>query len=143
MKLYVGNLSYNTTEDTLRERFSNYGDVVSVQIMKDRFTQQSKGFAFVEMATDIMGERGIGGMNGKEVDGRRIRVTVAVEKSERSAGGKRFSDKKDFRRDDRTSFRPRREHSNRDNSRKSNFHKEKSDFNGENFPKKERPVDEY
>ncbi|MBR1536266.1 MAG: RNA-binding protein [Treponema sp.] len=90
MKLYVGNLSYVTTEETLRERFSNYGEVLSVRIMKDKFTEQSKGFGFVEMADDIMGERGIGGMNGKDVDGRRIRVSVAVDKPKREGGAKNF-----------------------------------------------------
>lgn len=82
MRLYVGNLSYSTTEETLREAFSNYGEVVSVEIMKDRFTEQSKGFGFVEMENDQMGERGIGGMNGKNVDGRRIRVSEAVDKKD-------------------------------------------------------------
>ncbi|WP_407427200.1 RNA recognition motif domain-containing protein [Treponema sp.] len=90
MKLYIGNLSFSTTEDTLREAFSNYGEVVSVQIIKDKFTEQSKGFGFVEMASDIMGERGIGGMNGKTVDGRRIRVSEAVEKPKFSNGAKKF-----------------------------------------------------
>lgn len=89
MRLYVGNLSYTTSEDTLREAFSNYGEVVSVQIMKDKFTETSKGFGFVEMADDVMGERGIGGMNGKSVDGRRIRVSEAVEKPKRD-GARRF-----------------------------------------------------
>ena len=93
MKLYVGNLSYATTEDTLRDAFSNYGDVISVRIMKDRFTEQSKGFAFVEMGTDIQGERGIGGMNGKSVDGRRIRVSLAVDKPKKEGheGGSSYS----------------------------------------------------
>ena len=90
MRLYVGNLSYTTTEDTLRESFSNYGEVVSVTIMKDKFTEQSKGFGFVEMASEIMGERAIGGMNGKDVDGRRLRVSEAVEKPSRPSGAKKF-----------------------------------------------------
>ena len=90
MRLYVGNLSYTTTEDTLREAFSNYGDVTSVTVMKDKFTEQSKGFGFIEMDTDIMGERAIGGMNGKDIDGRRIRVSVAVERPKRDGGAKKF-----------------------------------------------------
>lgn len=111
MKLYVGNLSYSTTEETLREAFSNYGEVVSVQIIKDRFTEQSKGFGFVEMATEIMGERGIGGMNGKPVDGRRIRVSEAVEKPVIEEGARKFfkdngySDNKPFSRPRRQNFR--------------------------------------
>lgn len=83
MKLYVGNLSYLTTEDTLKTLFSNYADVASVEIMRDRFTQQSKGFGFVEIEDEIKAQRAIGGMNGKDVDGRRIRVSEAVEKPRR------------------------------------------------------------
>lgn len=83
MKLYVGNLSYDTTEDTLKTLFSNYADVASVQIMRDRFTQQSKGFGFIEIEDEIKAQRAIGGMNGKDVDGRRIRVSEAVEKPRR------------------------------------------------------------
>ncbi|MBQ4377575.1 MAG: RNA-binding protein [Treponema sp.] len=116
MRLYVGNLSYATTEDTLREKFSNYGEVVSVQIMKDRFTEQSKGFGFVEMADDIMGERGIGGMNGKDVDGRRIRVSVAVDKPKREGGARKF-----FKRDDER----------RDSDERQNFSRNRNDRNFE------------
>ncbi len=90
MRLYVGNLSYTTTEDTLRQAFSNYGDVVSVMIMKDKFTEQSKGFGFVEMANETMGERAIGGMNGKSLDDRRIRVSEAVDKEKREGSARRF-----------------------------------------------------
>lgn len=89
MRLYVGNLSYSTTEETLKTLFSNYADVASVSIAKDRFTQQSKGFGFIEIEDEIKAQRAIGGMNGKDVDGRRIRVSEAVEKprSERENGG--------------------------------------------------------
>ena len=99
MKLYVGNLSYTTNENTLRERFSNYGEVTSIKIMKDKFTNQSKGFAFIEMANDKMGERAIGGMNGKDVDGRRLRVSLAVEKLKKSGVKKFFKniDKKELK----------------------------------------------
>lgn len=89
MRLYVGNLSYSTTEETLKTLFSNYADVASVSIAKDRFTQQSKGFGFVEIEDEIKAQRAIGGMNGKDVDGRRIRVSEAVEKprQEKRDGG--------------------------------------------------------
>ncbi len=89
MKLYVGNLSYDTVEDTLKDLFSNYGEVISVKVMKDKFTQMSKGFAFVEMSDETY-ERAIGGTNGKDVDGRRIRVTEAVEKPNRGGARKSF-----------------------------------------------------
>lgn len=92
MKLYVGNLSYNTTEETLKTLFSNYADVASVQIMRDRFTQQSKGFGFIEIEDEIKAQRAIGGMNGKEVDGRRIRVSEAVEKPRIERNERGFDD---------------------------------------------------
>lgn len=92
MKLYVGNLSYNTTEDTLKTLFSNYADVASVSIAKDRFTQQSKGFGFIEIEDEIKAQRAIGGMNGKDVDGRRIRVSEAVEKPRNERNGRDFDD---------------------------------------------------
>ena len=111
MRLYVGNLSYTTTEDTLREAFSNYGDVISVTVMKDKFTEQSKGFGFIEMGTEIMGERAIGGMNGKELDGRRIRVSEAVEKPKRDVGARKFFNNDDER--PRRNFGERRDRGER------------------------------
>lgn len=89
MKLYIGNLSYITTEETLRKAFSNYADISSLEIMRDRFTQQSKGFGFVEIEDEIRAQRAIGGMNGKEIDGRRIRVSEAVEKPVRNSSSNR------------------------------------------------------
>ncbi|MCR4823574.1 MAG: RNA-binding protein [Treponema sp.] len=141
MRLYVGNLSYSTTEETLREAFSNYGEVVSVQIMKDKFTEQSKGFGFVEMADDIMGERGIGGMNGKSVDGRRIRVSPAVDKPRRPAGARRF-----FKKDGESgeSFerpsRGRKERFSRDDS--GNYSGKAREKSAEKFSEKS-PSEEY
>lgn len=111
MRLYVGNLSYTTTEDTLREAFSNYGDVISVTVMKDKFTEQSKGFGFIEMGTEIMGERAIGGMNGKDLDGRRIRVSEAVEKPKRDGGARKFFNNDDER--PRRNFGERRDRGER------------------------------
>ena len=101
MRLYVGNLSYTTNEDTLREAFSNYGDVISVQVMRDRFTEQSKGFAFIEMGTDLQSERAIGGMNGKAVDGRRLRVSEAVDKPPRRENSERGERRERFDRGER------------------------------------------
>ncbi len=100
MKLYVGNLSYSTTEDTLRTLFSNYADVVSVKIKEDEYTGQSKGFGFIEIDDEIKAQRAIGGMNGKDVDGRRIRVSEAVENPRRRFGSG-FSGERKFERRDR------------------------------------------
>lgn len=82
-KIYVGNLNYATTEDTLSSLFAQYGEVVSTAVIKDRNTQQSKGFGFVEMADDNAADAAIATLNGKEVDGRRVRVNVAEEKPRR------------------------------------------------------------
>ncbi len=79
-KMYVGNLNYSTTEDTLQGLFTAYGEVLSVAIIKDRYTQQSKGFGFVEMADDAAAEKAIGELNGREVDGRKVRVNEAEDK---------------------------------------------------------------
>ena len=76
-KLYVGNLSYQTTEDTLSERFGAVGEVVSVSLVMDRMTGQSRGFAFVEMANDRIAQQAISQLDGKEVDGRTIKVSEA------------------------------------------------------------------
>lgn len=76
-KLYVGNLSYTTTEDSLQSAFAAFGTVVSVAIIKDKFSGRSKGFGFVEMSTDEEAAAAIDGMNGKEVDGRALTVNEA------------------------------------------------------------------
>ena len=76
-KLYVGNLSYNTTEDDLRSLFSNSGTVTSVALIKDRSTGQSKGFAFVEMSSQNEAEQAIKDLNGKSIDNRNIKVNIA------------------------------------------------------------------
>lgn len=77
MNIYVGNISYSTKEDDLREDFGEFGEVTSAKIISDRETGRSKGFGFVEMADDAAGEKAIEEMNGKEVDGRALRVNVA------------------------------------------------------------------
>ena len=73
-KLYVGNLSYNTTEDSLRNLFQGFGGVASAKIIFDRETGNSKGFGFVEMNTDEEATAAIAGTNGQEFEGRQIRV---------------------------------------------------------------------
>jgi RNA recognition motif-containing protein len=79
-KLYVGNLSYNTTEDSLRTFFAGYGTVVSAKIIQDRDTGNSKGFGFVEMNSDEEAGAAIAGTNGTELDGRQLRVNEAMDK---------------------------------------------------------------
>ena len=81
--LYVGNLSYQTTEDTLRSLFAEFGEIQSVKLITDRYTGQSKGFAFVEMVTDEAADSAIDALNGKLVDDREIRVDKAKPRPER------------------------------------------------------------
>jgi RNA recognition motif-containing protein len=90
-KLYVGNLSYNTTEESLKSAFGSDGrQVVRVSIMHDRDTGQSRGFAFVEMATAQDAEAAIKAMDGRDLDGRALRVNEARERTEGGGGGGGF-----------------------------------------------------
>jgi RNA recognition motif-containing protein len=77
MKLYIGNLPYTATEDELKDLFSQYGTVVSVKIITDKFTNQSKGFGFVEMGSNEEGNAAIEGANGVDYKGRNIKVNEA------------------------------------------------------------------
>ena len=83
-KLYVGGLAYSTTEDALKEAFSKAGAVESVNIIMDRATGQSKGFGFVEMASDEDAASAIKMFNGQEVDGRKVKVDEARPLQNRS-----------------------------------------------------------
>jgi RNA recognition motif-containing protein len=76
-KLYVGNLNYNTTESKVSELFGEIGEVVSTDLIIDRYSGRSKGFAFVEMAEQSAAQQAIEKLNGKEVDGREIKVNEA------------------------------------------------------------------
>lgn len=87
MKLYVGNLSYQITEDELNEIFSAYGAVESVKIITDRETGQSRGFGFVEMASKEEGEAAMNELNGKEHMSRALVVNEARPRQERRPGG--------------------------------------------------------
>ena len=86
-KLYIGNLSYGATEETLRSLVEGHGTVESVTVITDRETGRSKGFGFVEMSNDAEAERAISALNGKEIDGRTLTVSEARPKTERPGGG--------------------------------------------------------
>lgn len=86
MKLYVGNLSFNTSEDELREAFEAFGAVRSSSIVMDRFTGRSRGFGFVEMDDETQAKAAIEGMNGKNFGGRDLTVNEAQPPERRSGG---------------------------------------------------------
>jgi RNA recognition motif-containing protein len=86
-KLYVGNLSYSTTENDLRELFAQAGTVNSCELIKDRDSGQSKGFAFVTMGSQAEAEKAISQFNGKPLDNRALTVNVAKPREERRPGG--------------------------------------------------------
>ncbi len=86
-KLYVGNLSYETTSANLEELFAPFGSVRSAQVIEDRDTGRSKGFGFVEMSDDNAARAAIEALNDKEHDGRRLAVNEARPREERGGGG--------------------------------------------------------
>lgn len=83
MKIYIGNMSYNTTEDEVRELFAAHGEVTSVTMITDAYTGQSKGFGFVEMPKQSEAERAIKALDGSTVKGRNLKVNVARPREER------------------------------------------------------------
>jgi RNA recognition motif-containing protein len=85
-KLYVGNLSYETTNDMLNQLFAAHGKVDSVDVIMDRMTGRAKGFAFVEMGTDQEAQAAIAALNGKEIDGRAVVVNEARPREPRDGG---------------------------------------------------------
>jgi RNA recognition motif-containing protein len=86
-KLYVGNLSFNVTQDQLQDMFAPYGSVQSAQLIADRDTGRSKGFGFIEMSSDREAEAAISGMNGQMVDGRALTVNEAKPREARPRTG--------------------------------------------------------
>jgi cold-inducible RNA-binding protein len=91
VKLYVGNMSYDTTEEQLRTLFSEAGTVVTVDVIKDRDTGTAKGFAFITMSSQADSAKAISMYNGKEVNGRPLTVNTARPREERPAGGRPFN----------------------------------------------------
>lgn len=91
MNIYVGNLSRTITEEALRNLFEQHGEVASVRVMKDKFTGEVRGFAFVTMPSDEQAQQAISALNGTEVEGRKLTVNEAREPERRSPmGGSRF-----------------------------------------------------
>ena len=94
MNIYIGNLSFETTEESLRQAFEGYGEVSSVTIITDRYTGKSRGFGFVEMASKGEAQAAITGLNGQELDGQSLNVNEARPRAEKgggSRGGRRYN----------------------------------------------------
>ena len=87
-KIYVGNLSFNSTEQDLEDMFGEFGTVQSVKIIEDRETGRSRGFAFVEMSSNEEAQSAISALNGREVDGRALTINEAKPQEERSGGSR-------------------------------------------------------
>ncbi len=88
MKIYVGNLSFETTDNDLRELFGQYGEVQDVSLITDRQTGSPRGFGFVEIRNEQVAREAIGALDGTEVGGRHIKVNEAKPRTERSGGGR-------------------------------------------------------
>jgi RNA recognition motif-containing protein len=86
-KLFVGNLSYNTTENDLQDAFAAHGVVVEANLMVDRVSGRPRGFGFVTMSTPEEAQKAIEAMNGAQIDGRALTVNIARPKEERTGGG--------------------------------------------------------
>jgi RNA recognition motif-containing protein len=88
MNIYVGNLSFDTTEQYLRQAFEAFGQVTSTNIISDKITGQSKGFGFIEMSAKEQAQAAIAGMNGKEIKGRAVNVNEARPRNNDRTGGR-------------------------------------------------------
>lgn len=94
MNIYVGNLSHDVTEDELRGEFAAFGQVASVAIIKDRYSGQSRGFAFVEMPTVSEGQAAVAGLKGKTLRERTLDISEARPRSDKSTGGSYGGDRR-------------------------------------------------
>ncbi len=92
-KLFVGSLSWNTSDDGLHQAFAQYGEVTEAKVITDRMTGRSRGFGFVTFADDAAADAAVAALNGSELDGRTIRVDVARERREGGGGGGRDRDR--------------------------------------------------
>jgi len=93
MKIYVGNLSHEVTEEELQQEFAAFGEVLSVNIITDKYTGRPRGFAFIEMARVSDGQAAIKGLNGKTLKGRMLNVNEARPRSDK-AGGRSYGDRR-------------------------------------------------
>ncbi|MBW1690965.1 MAG: RNA-binding protein [Deltaproteobacteria bacterium] len=89
MNIYVGNLSFEVTAEDLRQTFEAYGEVASANVIRDKYSGQSRGFGFVEMPNDDEGQPAIKNLNGKELSGRQIKVSEARPRADRGGPGRR------------------------------------------------------
>jgi RNA recognition motif-containing protein len=87
MNIYVGNLSFNTTDESLRSAFEAYGAVDKASVVRDKYSGDSRGFGFVEMPSKDEAEAAISGLDGRDLDGRNIRVNEAKPREDRGGGG--------------------------------------------------------
>ena len=90
MNMYIGNLAFNVTEDDLKVLFSEYGEVASVNIITDRFSNQSKGFGFIDMPSNAEADKAIKALNGIELKGQKIKVNQAEDRRKRSRRRRRY-----------------------------------------------------
>ena len=88
MNIYVGNLSYDATEETIRQAFEAFGQVISIRIIKDKYTGQSKGFGFVEMLEQSQAQAAMKSLNGKEFLGKQINVNEARPRNDEGRSGR-------------------------------------------------------
>ena len=87
-KLYVGNLSFNSTEDDINDAFAAHGTVTSVNLLMDRETGRPRGFGFVEMSSEDEAQRAIQALDGQDLDGRNLKVNLAKPRESRPSGGR-------------------------------------------------------
>ncbi len=91
MNIYVGNISYDATDETIKQAFESFGEVASARIIKDKFTGQSRGFGFVEMPAQSQAQTAIKSLNGKELLGKQISVNEARSRSNEGRSGGRMN----------------------------------------------------